>query len=490
RRLRETGRGLASDGGARLPLLPAHVPAVEAVVRGDGLVAGVLDDDHVTDHRVVVEPGARGVRVVGALGVGQTHAAVAGVGAAEDGLGAPVVAVDEGAGGAQAHGVRHVLDVVLALAVVVGEADGRAVHPGLLELLGDHHLALVRLVLGRTGGDRDGPDGLAVPRDLHLLGLRVDVGDLVASDLEGDRLLLNAVDALGTLDAVELQLQGDRGAALPVVLGTAVHAVGVEPVTGDLLAAVGGDGDALLDIGLVGDRLVEVDGHRHADTHRGAVVRGEVADEAVGRRDGGERGVLVRRAALGVLGGRGQLVGGGPLQLAGGLPGLLVRGYLSLDGLAVGGRHLHLGERALGDGDGGGVVDGGVVGAVLGRDLDLGLGRLLGRRLVDLCLRGVVALVPVAVATAGTRREHHHSAEQSGRGHETLAPLTVRHHTLLHRRRFPKPRGAPGHGLEVPPTIPTLRPVVPVPSGPRMWDTPRPPLRAVRAPVGAWRETP
>src|SRR5690606_36116826 len=83
---------------------------------------------------------------------------------------------------------------------------------------------------------------------------------------------------------------------------SADHAVGVDPVTGVLLAAVGGDGDALLDIGLVGDRLVEVDGHRHADTHRGAVVRGEVADEAVGRRDGGERGVLVRRAALGVLG--------------------------------------------------------------------------------------------------------------------------------------------------------------------------------------------
>src|SRR5690242_8533894 len=86
----------ASDRRARLPLLPAHVPAVEAVVGGDGLVAGVLDDDHVSDDRVVVEPGARRARVVRALGVGQTHAAVAGVDAAEDGLGAPVVAVDEG----------------------------------------------------------------------------------------------------------------------------------------------------------------------------------------------------------------------------------------------------------------------------------------------------------------------------------------------------------------------------------------------------------
>src|SRR5690348_2902408 len=87
----------ASDGRAGLPLGPAHVPAVEAVVGGDRLVAGVLDDDHVTDQRVAVEPGRRRVRVVRALLVLQTDAAVAGVDAAEDGRGTPVVAVDEGA---------------------------------------------------------------------------------------------------------------------------------------------------------------------------------------------------------------------------------------------------------------------------------------------------------------------------------------------------------------------------------------------------------
>src|SRR5690606_19015674 len=202
---------------------------------GDGLVTGVLDDDHVTDDRVVVEPGPGRVRVARALGIGQADAAVAGVDAAEDGLRAPVVAVDEGAGGAQTHGVRHVLDVVLALAVVVGETDRRAVHPGLLELLGDHHLTLVRLVVGRAGRDRDGAHGLAVLRDLHLLGLGVDVGDLVTADLEADRLLLDAEDAVGALDPVERQLQGDRGVLPPVLVGTAVHAVGVEPVAGDFL---------------------------------------------------------------------------------------------------------------------------------------------------------------------------------------------------------------------------------------------------------------
>ncbi|MGC0375239.1 hypothetical protein RKD28_002755 [Streptomyces sp. SAI-229] len=103
-------------------------------------------------------------------------------------------------------------------------------------------------------------------------------------------------------------------------------------------------------------------------------------------RDRGERGVLVGGEARGVLGGGRQLVGGGALELAAGLPALLVGGYLTGDGGAVGGGHLHLGERALGHGHGGGVVDGGVVGSVLGRDLDLRLGGLLRRRLVDLGL--------------------------------------------------------------------------------------------------------
>ena len=49
--------------------------------------------------------------------------------------------------------------------------------------------------------------GLAVLRDRHRLGLGVDGGDLVAADLEGDGLLLDAVDAVGALDAVEVELQ-------------------------------------------------------------------------------------------------------------------------------------------------------------------------------------------------------------------------------------------------------------------------------------------
>src|SRR5215212_5681712 len=134
---------------SRLPLRPRHVPAVEPVVRGDRRILGVLHDDHVADHRVVEEPGGRDAAVVAALDVAQTDAAVAGVVVAE-GVAAPVVAVDEGAGGGQADGVRDVLDVVLAAV-----ADRVAVHPGHRELLAHDHLAVPGLVAGLAGGDRN-----------------------------------------------------------------------------------------------------------------------------------------------------------------------------------------------------------------------------------------------------------------------------------------------------------------------------------------------
>src|SRR3989442_6320280 len=71
---RSTGR---SDGRTGLPVRPAEVPAVEAVVRLDRLVAGVGDDHDVADDRVAVHPVAGRARVVGALGVRETHTAVA-----------------------------------------------------------------------------------------------------------------------------------------------------------------------------------------------------------------------------------------------------------------------------------------------------------------------------------------------------------------------------------------------------------------------------
>src|SRR5207249_7397440 len=117
-------------------------------------VTGVDDLDDVTDAGVLEEPGGVGGGVARAADVLEADAAVAGVGVAEDAL-APVVAVDEGAGRRQAHGVRDVGDVVFALAVLLDEADGGAVHPGLLEAFGDDHLAVVGRVLLGARGARD-----------------------------------------------------------------------------------------------------------------------------------------------------------------------------------------------------------------------------------------------------------------------------------------------------------------------------------------------
>lgn len=170
--------------------------------------------------------------------------------------------------------------------------------------------------------------------------------------------------------------------------------------------------------------------------------------------------------ARGVLRAGRHLVGGGPLQLAVRLPAGLVGGERALDGGPLGGGHRHRGERALAHGDGRRVVDGGVVRAVRRCDLDLGLGGLLGRRLVGLGLRGAASAVGGATVAAGTRREHQNTAEQGGRGHQTSTPPTVRHHTLLHRCRLQNPE-SPRQKTS------TLRPVRPVPHFPKVWGTPR-----------------
>src|SRR5262249_183598 len=153
-------------------------------------VVGVLDDHHVATHRVVEEPGRRHVLVVAAAHIAQADAAVAGVVVAE-GVAAPVVAGDEGAGGGEADAGRDVLDVVLGAA-----APGLGGHGRHRELLAHDHLAVPGLVAGLAGGDRDGLDDLAVLGDLHRVLLGVHDGDLVAPDGELHRLALLAVDAV------------------------------------------------------------------------------------------------------------------------------------------------------------------------------------------------------------------------------------------------------------------------------------------------------
>ncbi|CAG6395508.1 putative Glycine--tRNA ligase [Actinacidiphila cocklensis] len=433
-----------SQSRACHPLAPRHVPAVEAVAGLDDLVGRVDDRDDVADQRVVVEPRGVGARVLAALDVLDADAAVAGVGRAEDGRVAPVVAVDEGARVAQPHGVRHVRDVVLALAVGVGEADRGAVHPGGLVLLLDDHLAVVGGVALAAGGDRDGVDDLAVADDGHHVGLGVDRGDLRAAHVEADGLVLDAVDAGSALDALEVQVERDVRAGNPVGLRAQVEPLGVEPVADHLLPAAGRHGDAALDGGPVGlgYRVVELHRHRHADADGGAVLGREVADEVrrLGR-GGAEAGGGGRGLALRVDGGRGDRVLGAVRQRAGRGPALLVGGQLARHRVPGGlGRHGHRGQGAAGDGDLDRPADLGAGGAGLRGDGDLRGGGVLGRRGVlaglgegGRCLRGGRRLrrrrgagrgfaVRVPTATAVARGEGDAAGDQhGGRGGERAA---------------------------------------------------------------------
>ncbi|CAM5310447.1 hypothetical protein SGLAM104S_04895 [Streptomyces glaucescens] len=132
----------------------------------------------------------------------------------------------------------------------------------------------------------------AVPHDLHRELLRVDDGDLLAADGEGDGLVLLAVDAGAALDAVEVEADGDLGAGLPVLLGPEVEPVVAEPVARDLDGRSVSDLDGLLDVLGVGDPPGEAERERHSDADGGTVLGGELPDERVLRRQGGEAGVL------------------------------------------------------------------------------------------------------------------------------------------------------------------------------------------------------
>src|SRR5690606_27577348 len=329
-----TGRG-SLHRAARAPFLPVHVPAAEAVVGGDLLVLAVDHLDDVTAGAAVEEPARRGVRAA-ALDVAQPDAAVADVGGAEDVRVGPVVAVQEGARLGQPDGVRHVGDVVLA-----AEADGAAVHAGDLEHLGDDHRAVVGGGLRRPGGHRDRGEQVAVPPHLHGVPGGVDPGDLAAADGEGERPLLEAVDAGGALDVAQAEFDGDAGAGLPVVLGAEVEPGAAEPVRADVDGGAGGDADGAFHGGAVGDLPVELQGDDHAGADGGAVLRGHVADEAFFGDVGGEGGVAGRAASGavhgdrvdGVLGGERQLVLVGPPGQSVGGDAARDRGLLGVLGL-------------------------------------------------------------------------------------------------------------------------------------------------------------
>ncbi len=106
--------------------------------------------------------------------------------------------------------------------------------------------------------------------------------------------------------------------------------------------------DRLLDVLGVRDPPCEVDREGHPDADLRAVLRREDADERVLRGQRGERRLLRRLTALGVLGHRVDLVLGGRGEMRGGRPGRAPVGDLPLDRVALGVLDLDLGQLALG----------------------------------------------------------------------------------------------------------------------------------------------
>ena len=192
--------------------------------------AGVVDDVAADGH--VVEP----------VGVAGAHAGAA-VGDVGVALGAdgPRGGVDELAGVGDPHRPLDVVDVV-AVGAVDGDADGLGVHPLGVELLDDHLDARaggeLRLL---AGGDRDGAEQLAVGDDLHLVGLHVHLVDVGVADAEVDLAVLLAVDAVAGIDAVDVEVDVDVGAGLPVLLRPVVDLGVAEPVPRAGLGRGGGD---------------------------------------------------------------------------------------------------------------------------------------------------------------------------------------------------------------------------------------------------------
>src|SRR5690606_27050901 len=108
-----------------------------------------------------------------------------------------------------------------------------------------------------------------------------DHGDLAAADGEGEGAVLQAVDAGGRLDVPQAQLDGHLGAGLPVVPGAEVEPRGAEPVRADLDGRDGADPYGAFHGGAVPDGAVELQGDDHPGADRGAVVGGDIADEAL-----------------------------------------------------------------------------------------------------------------------------------------------------------------------------------------------------------------
>ena len=283
---------------------------------------------------------------------------------------------------------------------------------------------------GLAGGDRDGPQQLAVAEHLHLVGLRVDLVDVGAADVELHVAVLLAEDPGPGRNAVDVDVDAHVGAGSPVALRTPVDLVVAEPVPGAGLLGRGGDLEVLLDGRLVRDRDVERHDHGHADAHGLAVEwrhRG-VGLLVEGQVDGREGGAQRLVGTVGAAGQGGHGVRRAGLEQPSGHPGHVVARHLP--GHRAGGRgDGHLAQRAAVGLEGQPGVDGDVTRTLLDvghqadrRDLGLrrlGLTRGRAARRARPGLRGGVR--GLARAAPGERR--HDDAgrscrEQAGTAHE------------------------------------------------------------------------
>ena len=138
----------------------------------------------------------------------------------------------------------------------------------------------------------------------HLDTVRGDLGldHLPPADLDVQRNVLVAVSAVAERQPVELGVDVDGGARRVVLAGAPVHAGALrlvgQPGPTALDGRVGGDGERLLDGGLVADRCVELDDDRRRDPDGLAVGQLEAAADLLGGRHGGELALDRNRLAV------------------------------------------------------------------------------------------------------------------------------------------------------------------------------------------------
>ena len=183
--------------------------------------------------------------------------------------------VDELTRVGDAHSVLD-LEVVIIRAPL-RDANRRGVHdPGGIALDDDFGTrSSSGACTGLTGSHRDSAHNFAVPEDVHLVLVDIDLDDSRIADLEGALNVAGGPAVARGWQAGEFAAHADLCAGLPKVLG-APHQLGVvEPSPRSFLLWGDIDLHGLLDVGAhasVNDLVLELDDDRHGDANRGVAI--------------------------------------------------------------------------------------------------------------------------------------------------------------------------------------------------------------------------